>query len=78
MPKASFKSKDSAEKLITQTLPWTSTHFGDQSEIEALNKSTGKWETIADVHTITGVDAEDIADLIIRATNEYAERKTKI
>jgi hypothetical protein len=56
---------------VTSTLPWSCTHFGDLSEIEA--NIGGKWETIAEVHSVGNLDAEDIADLIVRAVNECAK-----
>ena len=63
------------EDLVISTLPWSCTHFGDQSEIEAFIPATGKWETIADVHSVGDLDAEDIADFITRLANEFIKKK---
>jgi len=63
------KPRPIAEQLILATRPWTCTNFGDQSEIEAYVEATGAWETIATVHAVNGVDAEDIASFIVRAVN---------
>lgn len=57
---------------ISSTLPWSCTHFGDQSEIEAFVK--GRWETVADVHSVGDIDAEDIADYIIRAVEAFRQK----
>ena len=53
--------------------PWVCTHFGDLSEIDAYIVGTGKWETIANVQAVEGIDAEDIADFIVRAVNNQAK-----
>ncbi len=71
MPKASAKSIISVEKSILLTLPWASSSFGKQAEIDGFNPKTGKWETIATVEAIAGVDAEDVASFIIQAVTFY-------
>jgi hypothetical protein len=70
----SAKVKRPPTDEIASTLPWSCTQFGNQSEIEAFVGSTGKRETIADVHGVAGVDAEDMADFIVRAVNAYARQ----
>lgn len=65
MAKASTKSKTSVEKLILATLPWSSSSFGTHADIDGFNPASGKWETIATVHAIAGVDAEDMASFIV-------------
>ena len=77
MAKADSKlNKDAAENFVVNTLPWSCTHFGDQSEIEAFVPATGRWETIADVHSVGDIDAEDIADFIVRLANEFIKEQT--
>ncbi len=77
MPKASTKPPALIHESITATCPWTYTNFGNHSEIEAFIESTGTWETIAEVHSVADMDAEDIADFIIRAVSAYAQREAK-
>jgi len=70
MSKATSKTKNIAEKItIVSTKPWTCTHFGNTSEIDAFNKNTGEWETLAVVQKFANFDAEDIADFIVHAVN---------
>ena len=57
------------QRIVNVTTPWTCTHFGHQSEIEAYNEKTEKWETIADVRSTADFDAEDIASFIIEVVN---------
>jgi len=67
MPRVNKVAFEDPLKLIEATLPWKCTHFGDESEIEANIK--GKWKTITIVHSLENLDAEDVADFIIRAMN---------
>ena len=67
------KPKTNVDKLLLLTMQWTCTHFGRQSEIEAHVASTGKWETIATVHSAADCDAEDIAGFIVCAVGKYRE-----
>jgi hypothetical protein len=73
MAKASTKPKASAHKSVMATLPWTGSLFGGHAEIDGLNAISGKWETIATVYAIDGVDAEDLADFIINVMNQLVE-----
>ena len=73
MSKATKTKEGAKVNSIPDFVPWSCTHFGDQSEIEAFIPATGKWETIADVHSVGGIDAEDIANFIICAVNKCAE-----
>ena len=77
MPKAFAKTSSSIHEAIATTCPWTYTNFGNHSEIEAFIEATGAWETIAEVHSIADLDAEDIADFIVRAVSSYAHREIK-
>lgn len=58
-----------SEQCLQTTLPWTCTNFGDRSEIEAFVKETGAWVTVAEVRSLGGADAEDVAGLIVKAVN---------
>ena len=62
---------DSAENpqkdAFNATLPWYYTYSSTQSEIEAIDPTTGAWETIAIVNGFAGFDAEEIADLITQS-----------
>ncbi len=71
MAKSSAKSKISVENSILATLPWSSSSFGKQAEIDGFNPTTGKWQTIATVDAISGVDAEDVAAFIVEAIIAY-------
>lgn len=74
MPKSAKKQKRSCEKILSATLPWTSTDFGSTSEIDAYIEETGEWETIAETHAVGGViDAEEIANFIVDHINEVQE-----
>jgi len=75
MAKTSAKTKISIENLILATLPWASSSFGKQAEIDGFNPTTGKWETIATVNTFVGVDAEDVASLIVEAVAAKFNKK---
>ena len=75
MPNASRKNQRQSEEDLLTTLPWKCTHFGDISEIEAF--VSGRWETVAEIHSVGNYDAEDLADFIIRAVREYGQRISK-
>ena len=45
-------NKNTQAEPLALTLPWSCTHFGDQSEIEAYIPATGRWEVIADIHMV--------------------------
>jgi len=62
------------DDFLATISPWRSTHFGDQSEIEAQIMATGSWETIAAVRSLPGLDAEDLASFIVMLVNEHAAR----
>lgn len=62
MPKA--KRAIVPEKILKK---WSCTHFGDMSEIEVFVEASGQWETVAEVHSVANIDAEDIADFIVQA-----------
>ncbi|MER2519938.1 MAG: hypothetical protein ABTQ34_04520 [Bdellovibrionales bacterium] len=70
MPNTSEQAVSLFHVSLHATLPWSCTHFGDRSEIEAFIKETGKWETVAEVRAIGDVDAEDVASVIVRAVNQ--------
>jgi hypothetical protein len=63
-----------SDDFLAAISPWRSTHFGDQSEIEAQIRATGTWETLAAVRSLPGLDAEDLASFIVMVVNEYAAR----
>ena len=70
MVKPVKKSKTAnVEHSLLASLPWSCTHFGGQSEIEAYIDATGKWETIATVNMINDIDAEDVASFIVQHIN---------
>jgi hypothetical protein len=71
MAKAPKESKVSVEKVILATLPWSSSSFGKQAEVDGFNPTSGKWETIATVNTIAGIDAEDVASFMVEAVIAY-------
>lgn len=73
MGKNSAEPRISIEESILATLPWSSSSFGRQAEIDSFNPVTGKWETIAMVNSIDGTDAEDIADFLVNAANLLAK-----
>lgn len=75
MVKTSAKPKISVEKSILATLPWTSSSFGKQAEIDGFSPTTGKWETIATVNAIAGVDAEDVAAFIVEAVKIFSANR---
>lgn len=60
-----------AKEFIAATSPWRCTHFGNLSEIEAQFTATGTWETLAEVRSVQGLDAEDIASFLVTAINYY-------
>jgi len=78
MPKVPRKSKSSIEKSIMATLPWTCTNFGGHSEIEARLGATGSWETLATVHSVDGIDAEDIANFVIQVIKGLRMNSTAV
>ncbi|MDD4600962.1 MAG: LuxR C-terminal-related transcriptional regulator [Negativicutes bacterium] len=43
------------------------TSFGNRSEIEAFIETTQKWETIATIYSVAGIDAEDFAEFVASA-----------
>ena len=51
------------EQVLTN---WSCSHFGGLSEIDVFVEASGKWETAAEVHSVAGIDAEDIANFIIQ------------
>lgn len=69
MKKTVRDPKATPAHTLLASRPWHCTHFGDTSEIEAHNPATGAWETIADVRSTATLDAEDIADFIVRTVN---------
>lgn len=73
MPKPSSKPKAVIEKTLLATLPWTSTNFGQQAEIDAFMAASRTWETLATVHAVGGVDAEDVASFLVNAVNSWDE-----
>jgi hypothetical protein len=74
MSKSVKKTKASTTKCpVHFTTPWSCTNFGSESEIEAYVEVTGSWETIANVHSVGDLDAEDIADFIIQSVNAYVK-----
>jgi hypothetical protein len=73
IPKPSDASRISAiDSLVLRR--WSCTHFGNHSEIEVLDLPTGSWETLATVYPTKGVDAEDVAALIVEIVNDYISR----
>jgi len=78
MPKIAKKLKPIYEKSILATTPWSCTNFGQQSEIDIYIEATGKWETVADIHTVADIDAEDIASLIVHIVNNYKKTQRLI
>jgi hypothetical protein len=71
-PKSSANLRVITQEILPHTMAtWSCTHFGNQSEIESYIAATGKWETVADVRPVAGVDAEDMADFIVNAVKHY-------
>lgn len=58
-------------EVVLTALPgatiWSCTHFGRQSEIDVFLTDSGTWETVATVNPVAGLDAEDVASLIVSA-----------
>lgn len=52
------------------TLRFVCTRFGDCSEIDAFIQTTGKWETVATIYPVAGIDAEDIAEFFVHAVSD--------
>ena len=75
MTKLSKKTKTTPEQSILATRPWVSSSFGRQAEIDGFNPTTGTWDTIATVNSIAGIDAEDIAALIVEAVAAYQAKQ---
>ena len=71
--KKPIAGKTKGAEFLLSIREWSCTHFGKQSEIEVHVGSTGKWETIAIVHSIVGFDAEDIAGFIVGAISKQKE-----
>jgi len=78
-----FAPSNAHEILSCATLQWSCTHFGCQSEIEVYVAATDQWETIAVVSAAAGLDAEDIAEFIVKAVidrtrtrKEYTKRSS--
>ncbi len=69
MPKKKEKSGNALAPIL-ESLPWSCTHFGGQSEIETYIPALEKWVTLAEVYSVGGIDAEDLADFIVRTVNE--------
>ena len=63
------KSKKITGGIDLASLPMTCTSFGDHSEIDALIESTGQWETLATIHSVAGIDAEDIASFVVHSVS---------
>ena len=59
------------KKSAYTLLPWSCTHYPNHSEIEAYLLAAGDRQTIAKIHDATGVDAEHLAEFIVRAVNAY-------
>jgi hypothetical protein len=77
MSRSTKKTKnDVQEHSIYDTVPWTSSGFGNESEIDARMQATGHWETLATVRSVDGFDADDIAGFIIIAVNNYKKTQT--
>lgn len=53
---------------------WSCSLFGDKSEIDVFVESTGRWETVAEVHAVGGFDAEDIAAFIAEAVTARRDK----
>lgn len=51
--------------------PWTCTAFGSRAEIDVFFEERGRWETVAEVRDAAGMDAEEIAVLIVNVANSY-------
>jgi hypothetical protein len=66
-------TQKSIETVNQFASPLTFTTFGDQSEIDAKIDATGQWETIATVHSVAGIDAEEIAQFIVEAVTMRQE-----
>jgi hypothetical protein len=74
MRKSDSKPKFDIEKALLASLPWRCTNFGNSSEIDAYVEQTGKWETIAETHSVGEIiDAEDIASFIVGNINRVQE-----
>lgn len=69
MPKIIKKQKTPVEKHLLATMPWACTNFGQIAEIDAYMEETGTWETIAEIHGVSGADAEDVGNFIIDNVN---------
>ena len=81
MPKAKLCAI--AAPLPEQELTrWSCSLFGDKSEIDVFVESTGRWETVAEIHAVGGVDAEDIAAFITEAViarrNNWPQAKVEL
>jgi hypothetical protein len=63
------------QDLILETLPWTSTSFGEQVEIESFCRKSNQWLTIATVNSVNGVDAEDLAAFIAERMNAVSNER---
>jgi hypothetical protein len=59
------------EKGLPNLEPWSCQHHPDHSLIEAYVMGKGDWETIAEVRASAYVNAEQLANFIIKAVNNY-------
>lgn len=74
MRRTNRKLKAYVEKAFVETLPWHCTNFGNTSEVDAFIEKTGRWETIAETHSIGNVlDAEDVAEYIVDCSNRHGK-----
>ena len=69
------KQKVPISSAFLATLPMASSLFGKQAEIDGFNPVSGRWETIAVIDGIAGVDAEDIAAFIVESVLAYQSQK---
>jgi len=79
IPDTPSKAKSNGvEKSILQTLPWSITHFGGQSEIETFIADTDAWKSVATVYAVGDIDAEDLAAFIMQTANSVTHTRRAV
>jgi hypothetical protein len=58
--------------------PWSCVHHGDRSEIEAYVMAKGDWTVIAEVRDTPHIKAEEMANYIAKAANDFDQNRQLI
>lgn len=73
MPRKHPQAIANSAEILAMTLPWKSTSFGNEAEIEVFFEHTGTWEVIATISPVAGIDAEDVANFIVDKMSRHLQ-----